>query len=502
MNMKKTLISLGFDTEDIFMPDEYDFDGLIKIVVEILDSYNLKGSFCLTGDKLRRLVSKNRNDVIDSLKRHFVESHTDSGSRHPNVLEYLEGRIWEDGVREALAREKPLFDLIREVFGRDSLAMNAHNNAHGAQLLYALSLMKKGARLGSSRYHKYLGKNKSVGWFCNTVFLAGGGVSMHGLFNGKWDNKFIEFQDRLASFKSLGMDMISGNVFHVMEMKAKIMPDRFWAANGVNLPFGQRGKWGMPPLRSEKETSEFIENFNKYCAFISEQSWLKNVGLGEIISSYSCQPLFIRDSDIEEIISLSLQNSAPHIGGFFSPAEVLVAAAESLLSHEKTGKLPSEIKRRNILGPLEAPNMFPQTLEVNFCHALEMAEKLIDFADKYNCLPHNMEIDGIIFGIGSIFHAICECWLNLKINKKNDKITLVLPGRSVDEKFMLWLPEAGMNSEIGADNILTKPGLNTHYANLYTRLQTWTLKAAFLRDEIEQNGLVPDDYFIANGIQA
>jgi hypothetical protein len=496
--MNKTLISLGFDTEDIFMPDEYDFDGIINTVSDILLANKLTGSFCLTGDKIRRIVSKKRFDVINSLKKHIVESHTDSGSRHPNVLEYLENKTWDEGVREVLTREQPCFDLIKNIFGTDSMIMNAHNNTHGAQLVYAMSLMKKGIRLGSSRYHNYLGENKSAGWFCNTVFIAGGGVCKPGLFRKAWDQDFCELQKRFNLFKNSGKAIITGNVFHAMEMKSKIMSDRFWAANGINFPIDDYEKRIDIPLRTEQETTTFISNFNKYCDFISRQTWLENVGLGEIIHRYSCQPVYIRNSDIEEAVSCSLESFFPYIGGFFSPAEILIAASEAIVQHKKTGVLPLKIKRRNILGPLQAPNMFPQALEVNDKIACTMAKYLLNFSNRYNSLPHNIEVDGVVFGIGSVYHTICEHWLNLYRSRKNNKITLVSPGLSVDEKFMHWLPEAGMTSEIGMDNILTKPGLNTHHAALYTRLQTWTLKPAYLKDDLKRAGFEIEKPFIGS----
>ena len=138
--------------------------GTLLVYEKATLQYSFKCSFCLTGDKLRRLIAKKRQDVIKALTRHQVESHTDTGSRHPNVLEYLENKKWAPGVSEVQKRETPCFSLIKETFGKESFAMNAHNNTNGAQLIYALSLMKKGIRLGGSQLHSFLGNNKAGGF--------------------------------------------------------------------------------------------------------------------------------------------------------------------------------------------------------------------------------------------------------------------------------------------------------------------------------------------------
>ena len=494
--MKKTIIALGFDTEEIYMPDEYDFDGIITLLADVMDGEGFKCSFCLTGDKLRRLIAKKRQDVIKSLTRHQVESHTDTGSRHPNVLEYLENKKWAPGVSEVQKRETPCFSLIKETFGKESFAMNAHNNTNGAQLIYALSLMKKGIRLGGSQLHSFLGNNKAAGWYCNTVVIGGRKVSAPGFFRKEWDNDFLKLQAIFENYKLEGMDIIAGNVFHEMEMKSAIMTDRFGAANGLDLSVEKFGKWGIPPLRTEKEFKISLNNLLKYCHFIQSQDWLENLSLSEIVKRYSWQPLFIRSADIETAVINSLDSHAPYIGGFFSPAEILAAECEAIASYDISGTIPEKIKRRNVLGPLAAPNMFPQAIEVTSKAAREMAKKILAHINTHGCLPHNIKINGLIFGIGSAFHAVSELWLSMFRKKQIDRIILVKPGISLDEKFMRWLPWGGLKYETWPDNILTKPGLNTHYAFLYTRLQSWTLKPAYLKNELENAGLEVGKPFI------
>jgi hypothetical protein len=129
------LVSLLFDVEDPFDPAA---DDAALTVAEVVRAQGVRGTFCVTGDKCRRLMERGRADVIEALKHHALGIHTDRHSLHPTTMEMLEDKGWEDGVAAALESEGRALHSFEEAFGRKPCCWGGGGNTWGPQIHGAL----------------------------------------------------------------------------------------------------------------------------------------------------------------------------------------------------------------------------------------------------------------------------------------------------------------------------------------------------------------------------
>lgn len=82
-----TNIIFSFDTEDYVNADGAD---AILAVAEILRSENIRGCFNIVGRLAEALEAWGRQDVIEALKYHEIETHSLAHSYHPTINKYTD----------------------------------------------------------------------------------------------------------------------------------------------------------------------------------------------------------------------------------------------------------------------------------------------------------------------------------------------------------------------------------------------------------------------------
>lgn len=95
-------VSVFMDVEDPVNPAA---DDAALAVLKVFEEAGVRGSFCITGEKCRTLVSRGRQDVLDALRPHCLGLHTDTHSFHPTTMELLADAPYEEGCPLALAAE-------------------------------------------------------------------------------------------------------------------------------------------------------------------------------------------------------------------------------------------------------------------------------------------------------------------------------------------------------------------------------------------------------------
>src|SRR5690242_5863181 len=128
--------TLLMDVEDLITPES---DDAARTCCEILSQENVAATICVVGEKARLLEQRGRGDVIAALDQHDIGVHTHLHSVHPTVLEYLEGKGWEDGIEEAIQREEPRVRAIQRVFGVTPSCWGGPGNTWGPQINAALA---------------------------------------------------------------------------------------------------------------------------------------------------------------------------------------------------------------------------------------------------------------------------------------------------------------------------------------------------------------------------
>ncbi len=124
------------DVEDFIDPEA---DEIAKICADILTEEGVQATMCIVGEKARRLKSRRRSDVIESLLKHDIGFHTDYHSVHPTIAEFLQNRGWDDGVLEALKQEAPGVNSIAEAFGVQPSCWGGPGNTWGPQICEAMN---------------------------------------------------------------------------------------------------------------------------------------------------------------------------------------------------------------------------------------------------------------------------------------------------------------------------------------------------------------------------
>lgn len=109
------LVSLFMDVEDPINPlaDDAALDFPL-----LFQSVGVRGSFCLTGEKCRKLRVRSRVDVAEAYKPHSLGLHTNTHSFHPSTMELLADKEWDEGCLAAYEVEKSGFDAFVELIGR------------------------------------------------------------------------------------------------------------------------------------------------------------------------------------------------------------------------------------------------------------------------------------------------------------------------------------------------------------------------------------------------
>ena len=123
------------DVEDFIDPDA---DDAAKACADILTQEGVQATMCIVGEKARRLKSRGRFDVIESLLKHDIGFHTDYHSVHPTIAEFLQNKGWDDGVLEALEQEAPGVRSIEEAFGVTPSCWGGPGNTWGPQICEAM----------------------------------------------------------------------------------------------------------------------------------------------------------------------------------------------------------------------------------------------------------------------------------------------------------------------------------------------------------------------------
>jgi len=111
-----TDIVFSFDTEDL--ANIAGFDGILR-TAEILRKHNVRGCFQVVGRLAELLEKHGRQDIIEALKYHEIDSHSLGHSLHPTINECTDLEDFDEAYRILEAREKETLAILKRIFGVD-----------------------------------------------------------------------------------------------------------------------------------------------------------------------------------------------------------------------------------------------------------------------------------------------------------------------------------------------------------------------------------------------
>ncbi len=248
-------VTLFMDVED---PIALEADDIIQTCTDILTEEGVQATLCVVGEKARLLKQRGRQDIINAMKRHDIGFHSDLHSVHPTITEYLADKGWEEGVAEAIKREKPGVQAILDTYNLMPSCFAGPGNTWGPQICGAM---------------EHLGIHAFV--YAHTRIPEGGihrfnGLTaypyMGGLNDGNYQNDTEAERDRAALKQRLETAIEKGTYWHEVFLghPTRILHEAYWdAANsgkGKQTPLEER----VPaPRKSQADLKKALVNFRK-----------------------------------------------------------------------------------------------------------------------------------------------------------------------------------------------------------------------------------------------
>ncbi len=467
---EKPYAVICFDTEDYIAPPEEHIDDIPKWLAEIMTEEGLTGTFFIIGEKARSLDKRGRNDVIDAMAKHDIGSHTNLGSVHPTITEFLENIDWQSGVDSMKQREGISFQDIERIFGKKISSFARHGGSYGPQLVGALAEMGKGYVYSPI----YLNENHHIVWFCNTLNFHGYWGDPDGfddfyykdeLFNPAFE-KFKNNFDQLVKEK----DYIALFFGH----PTKIRSEQFWDFNyfgGINPP---KEEWKMPDLRPQESMKVAQKNFRRLMKFCNKQKNAELTTIADLMERFSYQKEYIKLDNLVVLSKKIIDENRPIIDKYFSAGEIFTALAAEIQAFAESGNLLKKVKRAAILGPMEMPLTEPEISSITNEQVKSIADNVVKYIQKNGFLPGNINVDGKNIGTGSLLELFSRYFLDC--NNGATREVYAVNGfdpypRDNEENLKKELEECRVWP-------VHKPDLDMSKITFYTMLQLWTIKPA------------------------
>jgi hypothetical protein len=243
------------DIEDLIASEA---DDIAATCADILQEEGVTATFCVVGEKARLLRERGRDDVIAALKRHDIAFHTDLHSVHPTIAEYLATRDWEQGVAEAIRRETPGVQAIRDVFGVAPSCWGGPGNTWGPAICEAIRQLG----LPAFVYAHTRIPNGGVHRFAGVIAYPGG----RSLSDGQYHEDDLSRQNLERLGSGLQNDLQSGLFWQEIFVghPTRILHERFWDdpnfVAGANPP---RSDWQPAPRKSQEALERALTNFRR-----------------------------------------------------------------------------------------------------------------------------------------------------------------------------------------------------------------------------------------------
>lgn len=412
---------LSFATEAAHAPDDYDF---MKAIALFLTEENLVGNFHLTGDYARALKRHGRLDVVEALKPHEIGFHCNHHGSRPWMAGYLEKYPWDEGLSRWLSYEAPGFAIVGELFNRRPTYYTTEF-AKAPQTTFGSALM--GA--GMMGYLDVPMRGHSAVWFCNSLVPSVENIVALESFHGPGDREKAA-RDRLdASRKKqeanrqdvLRIFLHSYKYYIVAPYDRLTMTNEIYKnddyyfedypTDAVRQPrekFQAAFEMFKRSIRHHARSSEFV-TFSQYKdRFVDNAAlWLDLTDVDPLGRSLA------RSLDAYATTTFSV-----------SPAEAFGIVVRILRTWRETGKLPTKVFARKIIGPkAPIPTGLPDKT-VRASELLDAVAKIDRELDISGAMPVTVNVGGATVGPGQLLQGLLAVYQGIRSEKPIAEVTL------------------------------------------------------------------------------
>jgi hypothetical protein len=469
---------VSFDVEDVYYPPHYRIDDVPGWLAEIMTDCDVRGTFLVMGEKARSLRDRGRADVVEKMARHSIGSHQ-QGNIHPFIPEILQDKGWDDGVEAMREFEHRVTEEHVATFGREPVSLSRHNLYFGPQHVALAGRRGIPYMYNVPRIKEY----DQPTWYAGALTFPHGGTKA--TIPTELDTVYSRdeiFQARLNRIDETVRDRVEGGLEYVTFFAGH--PVRVMTRGWQEFHLLPAGKTRTPQqlgwlygVKSREEEARAKANFRRFMEYLHSHPDIEVIGVEEAMQLFSTQPSHIRRDVLTLYAEAFRQAGRPIFHCTFSPAELVCGLAESLIHADEHGDLPSQVDRRDVLGPKSRPAIGVECDELAHAQMVELCRQLVAHVKEEGALPANLYASESRVGIGQFALVLARGYEAEARYEQYGKLRVFETPRYPDAAFELdtWIRRAigehwAMPLDFSCDRMAEQ-----------ARLQTWSMKPAWLR---------------------
>ena len=444
-----TDIIFSFDTEDL--ANIAGFDGILR-TAEILRKHHVRGCFQVVGRLAELLEKHGRQDIIEALKYHEIETHSLGHSLHPTVNECTDIEDFDEAYNVLMAREKEGEAILKRIFGVDrlygacppgnSVSYVAHYVYHDMGIpVYC------GDLLGGKKWNFPI-------YFCN-LLCTNYDLCLEGFLMERNKDMVplrIRTEDEIrAHFDQVAREKVFYECYHHPSMS---MYNEWWDmvnCKGENAPADQ---WRESKRNPVEMTEGYYKNFDFLVGFLKNDPRFRIITYEEL--GMSCKRVrtlkkrwisALRDQINEEFHPVTFPES-------YCIADLFHACREFLLGAE-------EVTCGTVHGFLEEPFAITSPVTVTGAEMIESAKRIA----PEGWLPRSVVVGSAILGPAD--------WLRAALAVLSGEETVTVHPGTWQVDLDQFPPLRDMN--LKQRWVDTKNLMDNHLSRR-ARLQTWTIR--------------------------
>jgi hypothetical protein len=465
----KVHVILWFDTEDYILPAS---DNATLRLARWLIQQGIRAVFKIVGERALTFERRNRDDIIEALKKHEIGFHARWHSVHPTPAMYLSNLDWDEGVAEFDRREKPGYDDVARVFGVKPSCYGQPGSSWGPQSYGAMRKWGMGV---------YLDAGSHVN-LDNGPCYYGGILNLYKLEHTMRTDltqpeKLKEAQDRfLRSRKKLLAE--GGGVVSIYYHPCEFVHKMFW--DGVNFMHGAnppREAWKKPPMKTEEETRVAFELFERYITFIKEQPDVVFITATEAAKLYAdkAQGRTFSPAELQKIAAkVTDEVTFQRHGDYALAASDVFALLNEHFLDRVNAKPQAVVLHGKLIGPTRPGPAMKGPVETDWSQLTRTAADVQDFLAKQRRIPSAVWLGSVGVTPEAYLVAIAKA------------CTQLADGKSAPDRVEIAPARLAAADHVSADDpklwgwVIFPPGFRAPEMMALAKRQAWTLKPALL----------------------
>ncbi len=456
-------VTLLFDVEDLTDPRA---DDTTLRVAQIFTEEDAPSTMMIVGEKARLYEKRGRRDLIEALGRHDVALHTNRHSVHPTVAEYLEGLGWDEGIAEAVARERSGVEDMHRILGQMPSCWGRGGSTWGPQIAPALKRLGVPAMIypfthlqdRRTHIHRFCGRPAYYWYF--------GGFDSTFSDDAAFERGWQRVLDQIALDQAEDVPWLALFVCHPSTVRARTFWDGLNYNHGINTPPEQ---WRMSEYRSEADWYTAQRNLRRFAHGIANMPGVDLRTIRQMNDLIAPEPKKITAADLRSLArAAAADDGIRHDGPLASPAEALYLWAAWMAAGRPDGTVPF----RYVEGPVDEPRAHDDPVSMSREQLTVAARSLVAAVDGTGRLPASVTAGGKALGIGVLYRLLAAAVADPVPDPVTISGTPAVP--ALGDVLAQEVRE-------GVPGWMHKPDLDVSTHAKYTRLMSWTLKPAALR---------------------